>query len=203
MKILISSLAVFLCLTFGYVQVATKRTGTAAPNLTGAWDLNKEKSDLRDDRDELRTSEIGLTISNNEPELRVTRRFPLANFSFVYYTDGRGETNSAMKGHDLIKSKTAWNGKKLISKYTVRRIVDGRWQTVGAVDEWTLSDDGSTLTLNTLLYRLSDVSAERSGGFRTVRPIQGPEKVPVPVSPGAQVPESLRIYVTKVYDRSP
>src|SRR5205085_12521983 len=67
----------------------------------------------------------------------------------VFYTDGRGETNPLMPGQEAIKSTTKWEGKKIVTRYTLRRTLPGSVITVDVVDEWKLSDDGRTLTLRT------------------------------------------------------
>jgi hypothetical protein len=181
MKKSIVCLLILWCASYGFAQSKQVR-----PDLTGAWELNKAKSDLRDDRYALSLEEAGVTILNHDPELRLTRRFRSGNFGpaeAILYTDGRGETNAALMGQDAIKSTTKWEGKKLISRYVLRRTVAGSPETVDVIDEWKLSDDSRTLTLTTTLrYLLRAVDAEHKPPFL------------------GRVP---RLWVKRVYERAP
>ena len=84
----------------------------------------------------------------------------IVDTAFVYFTDGRGETNqatstlatnpSAFKPEDLkkqvTKSKTKWSGEKIVTRSKLRLDVAGHFVEFEQVDEWKLSQDGKMLT---------------------------------------------------------
>lgn len=186
MKKIIVCLFLLWCATTAFAQGnQTKPARQIRPDMSGTWELNKAKSDLRDDRYALSLSEVGLTILQHDPELKLARRFRSGSSDSekpsLFYTDGRGETNADARDQDAIKSKTNWDGKKLISRYVLRRAVAGNHETVDVIDEWRLSDDGGTLTLKTTLrYNLRGTTSDNP------RPFLG--RVP-------------RLWLKRVYDR--
>jgi hypothetical protein len=126
----------------------------ARPDFTGTWKLNQQKSDLADDyRYALSLGEEGLTISQLEPELKLARRYTFGQTYTTIYTDGRAASNPDTTG-ETIKSITRWDGRKLISRYGLHRSVSGSPETVDVIDEWTISNDGKTLTLKTTMRYL-------------------------------------------------
>jgi len=79
---------------------------------------------------------------------------------FIYYTDGRGETNGAVilftsepgrvKPEDIerrnVKSRTKWERDKLVIRTTLEtRLGRDTFQYL-LVDEWKMSPDGQSLT---------------------------------------------------------
>src|SRR5947209_2212008 len=160
------------CVTIGLAQGQTKPARQVRPDLSGTWQLNRAKSDLRDDeRYRLTLDEEGVTILNRDPELKLTRLFRSGNIASeersLFYTDGRGETNADAVNQDAVKSDTKWDGKKLISRYVLRRVVAGSPETVDVIDEWSLSDDGKALTLKTTLrYLLRGTDGAHSAPFK-------------------------------------
>jgi hypothetical protein len=78
---------------------------------------------------------------------------------FVYYTDGRGETNPPLLAlttnpgvnrqadvKDATKSKTSWSGNKVVTRSTLRNLIGGHLLEFEIIDEWKLSTDGKTLS---------------------------------------------------------
>ena len=170
--------------------LAPGQTKPVRPDLSGTWELNRAKSDLSDDeRYGLSLGEMSLAISHHDPELKLSRRFHSGNSDSesqsLFYTDGRGEANPGAKGQAAIKSNTQWKDKKLISRYALHRAVrssNGTVDVVDVIDEWSLSDDGKTLTLKTTLrYILRGADAEHSPPFRGYVP---------------------RLWLKRVYDRA-
>ena len=190
MKKIIVGLLLLWCAVIGFAQSnQTKPAKQSRPDLSGTWELNRAKSDLRDDeRYALSLNETGLTILQHDPEFKLTRRFHSGNSDSerpsLFYTDGRGEKNADTTDQDAVKSDTRWDGKKLISRYALRRAVawsHGTVDVVDVIDEWKLSDDGKTLTLTTTLrYLLRGADAEHSPPFRGYVP---------------------RLWLKRVYDR--
>jgi hypothetical protein len=192
MKQILISMLLICCVQLNFVrgnQVRSAKVPT--PDLSGKWKLNLAKSDLNDDnRYELSRNEAGVTIVHHDPELTLTRIFGTTNSNSesrcVLYTDGRGETNAGLTAKETIKSNTSWEGRKLVSRYMLRREIAwslGTVDSVDVVDEWSLSDDGRKLTLKTTLrYMQKGTDAEHSPPFRGYVP---------------------RLWLKRVYDRIP
>jgi hypothetical protein len=125
------------------------------PDLTGTWVLDRQKTDLaRFDRD-LRRGGITLIVRHLEPEIRITNKFRSEGKDraqeLVYYTDGRGEENPLLVTKGVVKSRTLWDGRKLVSKsFSQMRTSRGILQ-LEALQKWELSADGRTLT-QTITY---------------------------------------------------
>jgi hypothetical protein len=192
MKKLIIALLVLWCaqLDFAHGNQA-KFVKTLTPDLSGAWKLNRAKSDLGDDnRYELSLNEVGITILHHDPDLNLTRRFRAAKSDteskWLFHTNGSGETNPGITAREVIKSNTKWEGKKLVSRYLLHREIawsHGTVDSVDVVDEWSLSDDGKILTLKTTLrYMQRGTDAEHSPPFKGYVP---------------------RLWLKRVYDRVP
>ncbi|HSP61937.1 MAG TPA: hypothetical protein VLQ90_03045, partial [Pyrinomonadaceae bacterium] len=108
--------------------------------------------------------DASIKIVYNDPELRITRTFVRngqpVDREFVYYTDGRGETNKAtilltsepgrVKPEDIekqdVKSKTKWERDKIVIRTTLQSRVDRYSLSYLLVDEWKISGDGKSLT---------------------------------------------------------
>jgi hypothetical protein len=52
---------------------------------------------------------------------------------------------------ELIKSRTRWDGKKIVSRAMVRKSLGGHLMEYEIFDEWKVSDDGEMLTQTTRL----------------------------------------------------
>jgi hypothetical protein len=142
------------------VSVTAQGNKSPKPDLTGTWQLDAGKSNAPD------IGKRGETIKivHAEPELRITRTF-LANGQaisreFVYFTDGKGETNAATlflafdprhkRPEELqsvsVKSKTKWQGDKIVIRTSTESRLERLRMQYLVVDEWKLSADGKTLT---------------------------------------------------------
>ncbi|HEX6730160.1 MAG TPA: hypothetical protein VF074_09125 [Pyrinomonadaceae bacterium] len=131
------------------------------PDFSGTWLLDTRKSNSPGLTSE---SDLPITISHHDPEFRVTLESEsngqIVKREFVYFTDGRGETNeatsilttrpSAAKPEDLRnqvnKSKSKWSCKKIVTRSPLRSNIAGHFVEFEQVDEWKLSDDGKVLT---------------------------------------------------------
>ena len=94
-----------------------KRTVTK-PNLTGQWVLDKSKKNTKGV-----VEDLTMLIQQDESEIRITRRAASDREEridkLIYYTDGRGETNSILAttpsdGKFEIRSVTKWERDKLV-----------------------------------------------------------------------------------------
>ena len=131
------------------------------PDLSGAWLLNAKKSDSTG-----LTSrpDLPIKISHLDPKFQITlaseSKGQIVGREYIYFTDGRGETNPAttalttnpspMKPDDLknqvTKSKTNWSGNKIVIRSILRLTAGGRIVEFEQIDEWKLSTDGKVLS---------------------------------------------------------
>ena len=129
------------------------------PDFSGSWLLDRKKSNVGKSAQ----PDLPLKIVHNDPEFRIKRQYDhnavTVEREFVYYSDGRGETNPATmilsttpdrNARDLDKqvtnSKTRWNGNKLVTRSVIRNSIAGHMLEFEFIDEWKLSEDGKTLT---------------------------------------------------------
>lgn len=147
-----AGIIVITCATLvsAQVQPATQ----THPDLSGTWKLNSKQSDLADDyRYALSRGEESINISAHDPEIKVTRRYSFGESNSTLYTDGRPATNRDTTG-ETFKSSSNWDDRKLVSRYALHRSFSGNPETLDVIDEWTVSNDGKTLTLKTTIRYL-------------------------------------------------
>lgn len=130
----------------------TKSEAKAKPDFNGDWMIDKSKSDYgRLSNNPIANADVALTIALSETEFHITRKMTLNGNErageWVYYTDGRGETNPALLGgNGDLKTKTKWSGSKLVSKASISRQRGEETFNVDIEEKWELSSDGKTLT---------------------------------------------------------
>lgn len=152
-------------------------------DISGKWLLDRNKSNVGD----FGKRDSPIVIIYNEPELRITRTLErngqMLERDFVYYTDGRGETNMTLiilttnpgqvtaedidKG--VVKSKTKRERDKIVIRATGRNMAGTHVLEYEMVDEWKLSSDSKTLTQTSRMIFRPDQSA-RSVFFPANRP---------------------------------
>src|SRR5580704_10755430 len=114
-------------------------SAAAAPNFSGHWKLNTEKSKLDDPYQEERT------IDHKDPELTVSLK-ALADgeeeVSTAKYRTDRKETRNMIDGDPLFTT-AHWDGDALVFESQLISDTD----TVELHDRWTLSVDGKILTV--------------------------------------------------------
>jgi hypothetical protein len=152
---------IFICVlgtTSAHAQSKQKPT-KIKPDFSGNWLLDRAKGNVGSST----TPDQPVKIVHHDPELKITRMIAsngqVTAQDFVYYTDGRGETNPMLvtlttspdknrQAHDkdVSKSKTTWSGNKLVTRSTVRSLIGGHLLEFEIIDEWKLSTDGKTLT---------------------------------------------------------
>lgn len=163
-----------LVLACAMVAAAQGTKPAAKPDFTGTWLLDEKKSS---DSGLTTRPDLPLKITHTDPELRITRpaesNGQIVEKQFVYFTDGRGETNeatsllttnpSAVKSDDLRNrvaiSKTKWSDKKIVTRIPLRLTVGGHFVEFEQIDQWKLSDDGKVLTQTShVVFRDSDAA---------------------------------------------
>jgi hypothetical protein len=128
--------------------VPGQRKAVSKPDLASLWILDKSKSSKGV------VADLTVLIEQQEPEIKITRRAGLGSEervdNLVYYSDGRGETNTIMAtttsdGQREIRSVTKWEGDKLMirSPAKVQRSRDGHSTgELGRIEKWQVSKDG-------------------------------------------------------------
>jgi hypothetical protein len=130
----------------------TKNAAKAKADFNGTWIIDKSKSDYgRFENNPIASADVTMTVALNEPEFHVARKMTLNGNEhageWVFYTDGRGETNPALLGgNNDLKTKTKWDGSKLVSKASISRRVRDENVNIDIEEKWELSSDGKTLT---------------------------------------------------------
>jgi hypothetical protein len=164
MKRLVSIFCFVLICALGTTSIHAQARQNAAktkPDFSGTWLLDAAKSNVGSSA----TTDQPVKITHHDPEFRITRMVAsngqATGRDFVYYTDGRGETNRIImflstrvdltpQRHDgnAIKSKTVWSGNKLITRARspARSLIGSRLLEFEIIDEWKLSAYGKTLT---------------------------------------------------------
>lgn len=143
-----TSILLATCLSAGHQNDKKKAT----PNFSGTWVLNKSRSSLgRFGQGPFANAELTLVILHDEPELKITRKTTLNGTErgqeMVYYSDGRGETNAAAFGNNEVKTKTKWEGTKLVSKSSISRSFRRETFFTDTSERRELSEDGRSLTI--------------------------------------------------------
>lgn len=130
------------------------------PDLSGSWLLDSKKSNSAGLTSK---PDLPVKISHHDPEFRVTLSSELngqtVERDFVYFTDGRGETNPATSflttepranpgdlQKQVTKSKSKWSGDKIVTRSQLRATIAGTFVEFEQVDEWKLSSDGKVLS---------------------------------------------------------
>ena len=127
-------------------QDSRKKESKQRPDLTGTWVLDKSKSGGGSNFDST------LVITHRDPEVRINRtdvrKGERVTKDYVFYTDGRGESNPMYYGDGRFDSDTKWEGGKVVA-YMCARTYSGQKCRGGTSQEWQLSADGQTLTHTT------------------------------------------------------
>jgi hypothetical protein len=133
-----------------------KKEGKSHPDLSGTWQLDRAKSDFGEWSDKpLSRADSTLVVEHKDPELKIKRTLRLNGQEevkqFTYYTDERGESNPATLGVGEVKSKTKWEGDKVVCEaHITRKGQSGPYQ-LDVMQKWQVSSDGKTLTNTTTI----------------------------------------------------
>jgi hypothetical protein len=131
--------------------------GKARPDFSGTWELDRSKSDFGPFGGRpLAKADSTIVVTHRDPELKIARTLRMngreETREFVYYTDGRGETNPAAFGGPALKTQTKWEGERVWAyAKTTWPARDGRPAVeLETTQRWHLSSGGRTLTHATL-----------------------------------------------------
>ena len=133
-----------------------KKGGKSHPDFSGTWRIDKSKSDFGEFGDRpLSKADATLVVEHKDAELKIRRTLSLNGREevkeFTYYTDERGETNQATIGVGEVRSKTKWDGERVVSEaHVTRRSQTGPYE-LNVVQKWQVSSDGKTLTNTTTI----------------------------------------------------
>ena len=124
--------------------------GNSAPRIVHLYD-RRAGHDTKDINGEWveRTGDriISLTIEHREPEIKVTRRqiseAQDESEVFVYYTDGRGETNT--QAGRAVKSVTKWKDQTLVFALSSKSKIGGDTFEFSQTIKWQIGKDGASL----------------------------------------------------------
>jgi hypothetical protein len=124
----------------------------AKANMSGTWVLDKSRSSFGRFSKEAASAKITMKILHKEPTLKMTRTGSLngeaRSQSLTFYTDGRGETNPGLIGNSQAKSKTTWEGGKLVTHSWSTISVGNESVQLETLERRELSSDGKTLTVS-------------------------------------------------------
>jgi hypothetical protein len=144
-----------LLMSFGLFNVAAIEAGNgvqAKPNLSGNWVLDIARSNFgRLAGSQFKNAKMTLKITHREPEVKIVRNATLGgqsrNHNLNYFTDGRGESNPNILSNEAMRSKTRWEGAKLISRSSSSMSFNGQSVNLEAIEKRELSADGKLLTI--------------------------------------------------------
>ncbi len=169
-----------LCATLSPAQSSKTPADKQKPKpvFSGTWQLDEEQAQRNKSKSASAARQLTLVIAQSEPEIKITRKVvsggQLKTRESIYYSDERGETNvgapistTPNAQDEEIKSKTRWQGDKLITSARVRKAAAGTFLTWEIVDEWKLSPDGKTLTQKTTI-KLDNSGADMMRSGRTI-----------------------------------
>ncbi|MET0650528.1 MAG: hypothetical protein ABW208_28290 [Pyrinomonadaceae bacterium] len=156
MKAIILTLCLLACAAAA-PAIDDKKKGKSRPDLSGTWQLDRSKSKYGLFNDlPLSKADSALVVEHKDPELKIRRTLSLKEQQevneFAYYTDGRGETNQATLGVGEVKSKTKWDGDKVVSEARATRPGLSNSDHLDVTQMWRVSSDGKTLTHTTLIH---------------------------------------------------
>ena len=152
MKAILLTLYLLACATA--VAAGDDKKKEKHPDFSGTWRIDRAKSDFGAFSERpLSLADSTLDVEHRDPELKIRRTLSLNGQEevkeFAYYTDERGETNQATIGMGEVKSKTRWDGDKVVSEAQIRRRGQSGTYELNVTQKWQVSSDGKTLTNTT------------------------------------------------------
>lgn len=160
MKISVGSILIILLVSLVAAQDGkVSPSQKSKPNLSGRWILDFSTDSKG--KSVKATSEIVLVVKQEEPEIIFLENAGgEKEQELKYYADGRGEENPSeisisavsrssdpTQFDEKLRSKTKWDGDKLVARALLQRVVNGHTYSMEVVKEWKLSKDGNALTL--------------------------------------------------------
>lgn len=112
------------------------------PNFTGKWVLDTEKSDFGPVPPPTSQSQ---DIDHKDPKLKVktVSKSPQGENTVESNRTTDGQENTNTMGQTEVKSKTVWEGKKLVT--TMKRQIQG--MDIDIKDTWDIAEDGKSFTI--------------------------------------------------------
>lgn len=185
-KIIFSIVTIQLCLTIGLAQ--NKDNEKEKNDFSGTW-IYEHSVSPKELGSKIYTakSDLKWVIVQSETEVKMSGfatnlKGEQETREVIYYTDGRGETRQSyypietpfsgqLRGQpsklEKLKSKSKWDGNKLVSRAVVAKIIKGQFLNVEVVDEWELSNDGKKLiyrgTQSVLTSEMAKIMAANEG----------------------------------------
>ncbi|MBV9924464.1 MAG: hypothetical protein JOZ96_05430 [Acidobacteria bacterium] len=141
------------------------------PNLSGSWELDGGRSSFGDYAGPLSKAKTKLEIRHKEPEVRIVWTLSRGDWGLsqlaLLFSDGRGEETASLLdaegmlaettcmsgggGGRQVKSKTVWEGNKLVTRTSEQLQLASGPAEVDVLDEWELSKDKQSLVQLTRL----------------------------------------------------
>ncbi len=144
----------------GMIVLALFITSSAIPaqsnvaDFSGNWAFKSGRNDQR-----LAT----IQIEQSGPQIEVTEKYEpkqkRSNRILTYYSDARGESNESFDGKYQLNSHSKWTGDTLFTLFE-RYSKQPDWFSERS-DEWSLSQNGETLTITTTFKTNSPTSSLR------------------------------------------
>lgn len=143
--------------------LTAQQSNQKEPDLSGTYSLDESKSDAGNG---VKFDYTKLDIVQRGPEIKFIRRQGIGGgkelpITATLYADGRGEKLLLLQGVQQVNSKTKWDGDKLVTRYTVKRIYGGRFINYEVIEVWKLSKDGKILTHDTRAVLLQNNSPDK------------------------------------------
>jgi hypothetical protein len=172
------SVVAMLVMIFASLVVAqnakTSPSQKSRPDLSGRWTL--DFSEDSKGKSVKATKVIVLVVKHQEPEIKFLENAGEEKEQELnYYTDGRGEENpsgisirtgtqsdNSAQENEKLKSKTKWDGERLVAQANLQRTVNGHTYRMDIVKEWKLSKDGNILTITLRTTNLNPNAGMRS-----------------------------------------
>ena len=174
MKKLLTVVLVSWLFTCTLAQDSKTKQDAQKPDFSGTWTRNNPRTDAMPAQDPMAMLQMTLKITYQSPKLKINRTVSndrsIPNIlppgvtelkaEFSYFTDGRGESNRSTFGPSPfgasdVKSKTGWEGDKLVVRSSASRpSPDGGSVIVTSTETWELSSDGKTLIETTTFNSL-------------------------------------------------
>jgi hypothetical protein len=143
----------------GSLAIALVMTAlAAAPNFSGTWVLDKEKSDPffggRGGGAQPGPTDVTLVIKQTDNELLLTRKMNIGGEERTseskYTLDGKENTNPGFgRGGGEVVSKTKWDKDKLVTEGKRKVSFQGNEFEIATREVRSLSADGKTMTVET------------------------------------------------------
>lgn len=174
MKTSVVAILVFLLVSLVVAQDnKSNPSQKTKPDFSGRWTL--DFSEDSKGKIEKAISEIVLMVKHQEPEIKFLDNADEKAQELIYYSDGRGEENpsgisirtgtqsdDSAQENEKLKSKTKWDGEKLVARANLQRTVNGHTYRMEIVKEWKLSKDQNTLTITSRTTNINPNAGMRS-----------------------------------------